>query len=378
VGESVRYAVDLMSTRRSLPLLLALLLAILSFATAQVPSGPAGMVGDDPEALADEAVRAWLATDVVSLSELGTMDAEAVCEALPALFAAPPPPSGTDVAIEDRQARDTGDANRLRFTYAAEVPPNRLEVVEVLLTRDGDAWRVEGVGFQIDVGSGRSWLTTPQAGLVMVLFTLAFVFGLARRSFLQRWLREGAAAIREHRRLVTWTMLLGWSVVAAGFWTGSQLPDACETAVVTILGSTLDSVGATAALASGDVAQTAAVIYYQNFFVVTLTVLLGSAVLLGVPAYLLASASFFAQTTAFGVLGLGSGWGLIAIVVLMILEFTAYFLVVSGGGMLVATLVRGGLTALGSGYRKLFSVISWSALLLLIGAWYEALILLAF
>ncbi len=374
----MRYAVDLMSTRRSLPLLLTLLLAILSFATAQVPTGPAGMTGVDPEALADDAVQAWLATDVVSLSELGAMDAEAVCEALPALFAAPPPPSGTDVAIEDRQARDTGDANRLRFTYAAEVPPNRLEVVEVLLTRDGDAWRVEGVGFQIDVGSGRSWLTTPQAGLVMVLFTLAFVFGLARRSFLQRWLREGAAAIREHRRLVTWTMLLGWSVVVAGFWTGSQLPDACETAVVTILGSTLDSVGATAALASGDVAQTAAVIYYQNFFVVTLTVLLGSAVLLGVPAYLLASASFFAQTTAFGVLGLGSGWGLIAIVVLMILEFTAYFLVVSGGGMLVATLVRGGLTALGTGYRKLFSVISWSALLLLIGAWYEALILLAF
>ncbi len=367
-----------MLLRRLSPLVAAGLLALLSLSMAQMPpSGPAGLTGSDPGSLADEAVRTWLATEIVPLSELGAMDAETVCEVLPALFAAPPPPSGTDVAIEDRQERETGDPSRLRYTYAAEVPPSRLEVVEVLLVEDADVWRVERVGFQIDAGDGPVVVDDAASG-----YRHEFVHRLVRRwlappDVLMRWLREGTAAIRAHRRLVVWTMLFGWSVVVAGFWTGSQLPDACETAVVTILGSTLDSVGATAALASGDVTQTAAVIFYQNFFVVTLTALLGSAVLLGVPAYLLAGVSFYAQTTAFGVLGLGGGWGLLAILILLVLEFTAYFLVVAGGGMLLVSLIRGGFAGLGAGYRKLFSVISWSALLLLVGAWYEAFILIA-
>jgi len=372
------------------PLLAVLALACLLFAAApahaqaltpEVPppaTGPTSLTGEDPESLADRAVEDWLDTEPRPLSDLSGMDAEEVCRVLPALFAAPPPPSGTEVDLADRRERDAGDEQRRRYTYAAEIPPDRLDVVEVILVRENETWRVDRVGFQVEQTQGRSWLQSTQAGWLFGLITLFFVVAVVRPSPLKRWLAEGRAALRTHRRLVTWTMVGGWVVVGLGLWSGSQLPDACETAVITILSGTLERVGAQQALASGELARTALVIFYQNFVVVTLTALFGSALLLGVPAYLLAGLSFLAQTTAFGVLGLGGGVELLLVGVLFVLEFTAYFLVVSGGGMLVATLAREGLTGLGNGYRKLFSMLPWAAALLLIGAWYEALILVGF
>lgn len=370
---------------RSLLLALAIVLAsATSPARAQAlapdapiaTTGPTSLRGDDPEALADEAVRTWLAAESRSLSELSRLDADQLCRELPGLFAAPPPPAGTEVDVTDRRERDAGDPDRRRYTYAAEVPPDRLDVVEAILVRDGDAWRVDRVGFQMPAPQGRSWLQSREAGIGFALVTLLVAISLFRASPLRRWLAFGRAAVREHRRLVAWTMLVGWGIVALGLWTGSRLPDSCEQAVLAVLGSTLEQVGAQQALASGDVGRTALVIFYQNFVVVTLTALFGSALLLGVPAYLLAGASFLAQSTAFGVLGLGGFPEIVLVGVLFVLEFTAYFLVVSGGGMLLASLVKGGLAGLGTGYRKLASTLPWAALLLLVGAWYEAAILL--
>jgi hypothetical protein len=358
-----------------------LLLLAAGAALAQAPADDPGLAptelrGDDPADLADRAVERWLASESRTLADLAALDAETVCRELPGLFAAPPPPPGTEVDLSDGRERPTDDENRTRFTYAAEVPPDRLDVVEVILVRDGDGWAVERVGFQLAETGGRDFLQSRTAGIVFALITLAFLVGVARPSPLRRWLAFGAASVREHRRLVIVTMVAGWAIVGVGLWSGAQLPDACEEAVLTILGSTLDQVGANQALASGDVARTALVIFYQNFLVVTVTALFGSALLLGVPAYLLAGASFLAQSTAFGVLGLGGFPEIVLIAVLFVLEFTSYFLVVAGGGMLVATLVRGGLSQIGLAYRKLTATLPWAAALLLIGAWYEAAILL--
>jgi len=44
--------------------------------------------------------------------------------------------------------------------------------------------------------------------------------------------------------------------------------------------------------------------------------------------------------------------------------------------MLVVSLARGGFAGLGAGYRKLISTLPWAAMLLLVGAWYEAVVLL--
>ncbi|MEX2501133.1 MAG: hypothetical protein WD336_02050 [Trueperaceae bacterium] len=372
------------SLQRLALLLLTLALAGFGPAAAQivpgvdVPSGPTGLTGDDAEALANEAVQTWLEQDPAPLADLSRMDAEQVCETLPGLFAAPPPPEGTFVDLDDRRERSTDDPDLRRFTYAAEVPPSRLMVVEASVRRDadGEGWTVDRVGFQSDGSTGRPWLQTREAGVGFLLFTVLVALGLWRSGPMRRWVANGVAAVREHRRLVAWTMIAGWALVGLGLTTGAQLPDACEQAVVTILSDTLDTLGATQALASGDVSRAAAVIFYQNFVVVSLTALFGSSLLLGLPVYLLAGVSFFAQTVAFGVLGLGSGPQLAFVAVLFVLEFTAYFLVVAGGGMILGGLIRGGLTGLGHGYRKAFSLLPLVALILLVGAWYEAALLM--
>lgn len=348
-------------------------------AETPLPEGPVvGLTGDDPEALSDRAVAAWLDQQGTTIADLTGADTEALCRELPGMFAAPAPPAGTEVDLDDRRARDTGSEDRLRYTYAAELPGDRLDVVEAVLVRDGDAWRVDRVGFQIEGTTGRTWLQTGMAAGAFGLFTLLVILGLARPTPLRRWVAAGLAAVREHRRLVAWTMGLGWAVIALGLWTGSQLPATCEEAVLVVLGNTLEQVGATQAVASGNIARAAVVIFYQNYVVVTVTLLFGAALLLGVPAYLLAGASFLAQSTAFGLLGLGGFPEIVMILVLFVLEFTSYFLVVAGGGMLVASLARNGLSGLGDGYRKLALMLPLAGLLLLVGAWYEAVVVVGF
>jgi hypothetical protein len=64
--------------------------------------------------------------------------------------------------------------------------------------------------------------------------------------------------------------------------------------------------------------------------------------------------------------------------VLIVIELTAYFLVVAGGGMLLVTIVRQGFGAFGLALRKTTHMLLVAGVLLLIGAWYEvAIILLA-
>ena len=348
-------------------------------ATPALPAGPVvGLTGDDPEALADRAVTAWLDQEPASFADLSTLDTAALCRELPGLFTAPPPPAGTEVDLEDRRARDTGDPERLRYTYAAEIPPDRLDVVEAVLVRQEGGWVVDRVGFQAPAATGRSWLQTTTGAIVFIAFTLLVIAALVRPSPLRRWLAAGAATLREHRRLVAWTFALGWGIVALGLWTGSRLPASCEVAVLTVLGNTLEQVGATQAVASGNLARTALVIFYQNYVMVTITALFGSALLLGVPVYLLAGFSFLAQTTAFGLLGLGGFPEIVLILVLFVIEFTSYFLIVAGGGMLVATLARKGFAGLGEAYTKLTLMLPIAGILLLIGAWYEALVVVGF
>ena len=62
--------------------------------------------------------------------------------------------------------------------------------------------------------------------------------------------------------------------------------------------------------------------------------------------------------------------------VLLLLELTAYFLVVAGGGMLLGGVIRGGFAAIGPSVRKLVLMLPLAGLLLLIGAWYEAVVIL--
>ena len=157
---------------------------------------------------------------------------------------------------------------------------------------------------------------------------------------------------------------------------GSALPDECEAAIVEVVTNAVTSLGATEAYSSGNVARAAVTTFYQNFVVVTLSVTFSLAALFGVPAYLFAGLSFFAQGIPFGLLGGAGVLESVLILILLVLELTAYFLVVAGGGMLLATLFSPGEARMFRAYRKLLLMLPIAGLLLLVGAWYEPMILI--
>jgi hypothetical protein len=349
-------------------------------ASSAEPGGPTaiGMTGSDPAALADRAVQTWLKRTPVSLGQLSGLDTRQMCQALPDMIAHPAPQAGTQVHLNDREEQPAANAQHKIFTYSAVRPGNQLDVVEVQLSRTGDAWQVDKVGYRsaVEPGGVRSWLQGRTASWVFIAFTLLILYGLATRSPLRRWLREGWAYIREHRRLVIGTYVFLYGMFALGALVGSSLPKECETAVVTVVKTAVTSVGATQAYGSGDIVRAAVTTYYQNFVVVTLSVTFTLALLLGVPAYLLSAGSYFVQGIPFGLIGTSSPLQLVLVLILLVVELSSYFIVVAGGGMFLVTLVRRGLGSLPDAFRKLASMLPFAMVMLLFGAWYEAFVVL--
>lgn len=331
-------------------------------------------------AQADAAVQEWLAKKPVSIDSLVGLDATQLCRELPSLLTNPAPVPGTEVRLQDRLEHESADPNVRRFTYAAVRPPNQLDVVQVVMEKKNDTWEVGSVGFlTTNQPTGvRAWLQTPTAGWAFVAFTLLLLSALLRRtSFLRRWLAAAMRTIREHRRLVTVTLIALYGVFALGAFVGSTLPQECEQAVLDVVTAAIGSVGAAQAYGSGNVVRAAAITFFQNFGVVTVSVTFPLAAIFGVPAYVFAAASFFTQGVPFGLLASGGPVYLLFLIVLLLLELTSYFLVVAGGGMLLATLVRPGPPGkFARGFRKLLLMLPVAGVLLLIGAWYEALIII--
>jgi hypothetical protein len=336
--------------------------------------------GEDPGAVADAAVAAWLMREPLALIDLtGVTPAEA-CLLLPGVVTAPPPPRGTRVVVEDRRPLARADAgdDRASFTYAAVRPTDVLDVVQVDLLRSEGVWRVERVGFRAATGPTgvRAWLQTPTASIAFVMLTLLAVFGLVFPSPLRRALGFALRTVRTHRATVVVTMALLYVVFGVGALAGSTLPPECETAVLVVLEGALGQLGAQQAYGSGDVARAAVVTFYQNFFVVTFSVHFFLVLLFGVPSYLVAIPQFFLLGLPFGLLAGSSLPTLAPALLLLVLELTAYFLVVAGGGILLGTLFRRGFGAYPAAVRAAASLLVPAGLLLLVGAWYEAILLI--
>lgn len=396
--------------QRSLPLTLtselarrvALLLALMAFpfgsALAQAPGSDsaAGSAADATAATeavadaaperADLAVREWVAAAPRSVLPDRNLSAVEICRQLPILFGSGAAPAGTEVRIEDRVERPSDEEGVRLFTYAAVRAGDRLDVVEVRLRRateappeELDGWSVERVGFVSDLQlpAGRAWLQTPLAWWLFSAFSLLILVQLlVRGSQLRRWLGAGWDAIKQHRRLVIVTLAVLYAGFGLGALSGSALPEECEVAILEVVTTAVTSLGATDAYGSGNVARAAVTTFYQNFVVVTASVIFSLAALLGVPAYIFAGLSFFVQGIPFGLFGGAPFLDMVLILVLIALELTAYFLVVAGGGMLLVTLVSPGERRAFNGYRKLLLMVPIAMVLLLVGAWYEPLILL--
>ena len=350
--------------------LLLLLLMLPSLSVAQP--------GVNPEQIADEAVQEWLASERLNLMALPALSTEEACRLLPDLVQSPPPPEGTDVNLNERREVPTEDEGSRRYTYPAALPGGQLELVEVTLQNPEGAWEVQRIGFQTanSPGGVRAWLQTPPARWLFIAFSLYVVFLLVRPSFFRRWLAEGWAVIRSYRRIVIGTLVAFYILFGLGALTGANLPAVCGEAVLSVLNTAITAVGATDAYSSLNVARAATVTFYQNFVVVTLSLLFGLGVVLGVPAYLFGALSFYTQGIPFGLVG-GLGIGqLLFVLILLVLELTSYFLVIAGGGILLVSLVREGFSGFSKGVRQLALMLPFALLLLLIGAWYESSIII--
>jgi hypothetical protein len=328
-----------------------------------------------PELLADDAVQTWLSSKRPDMNVLMAQTPAEICTQLPGFINNPP--EATKVNLQDRKELESTDANIQRFSYPAELPSGQLEVVEVRLKQNETAWEVERVGFLPQRASGRAWLQNPMVGYIFAGFSLYILFLLLRpSSFLRRWLKEGWQVIREHRRLVIGTMVALYALFGLGVFTGSQLPPECDQSILEIIDAAVSSVGATDAYGSGNIARAAVVTFYQNFVSVTLFVLFGTGLIFGVLAYLISGLSFYAQGIPFGLLA-GTGFGqLVFVLILLFLELTSYFLVVAGGGIILMTVIRKGLKGFNEGVRKSALMLPFAMLMLIIGAWYEAALII--
>lgn len=388
---------------RVFPLLIALLLGLAVAQSAPAPTVPAPIepaasladeatasttvdergwpTGPDAVEVADAAVAAWLLREPLAIADLTAMTPAEACQRLPDMVSAPPPPRGTRVIMEDRRSVPTPvpDDDRASFTYAAVRPTDALDVVQVDLVRVDDSWQVQHVGFRATTGltGVRAWLQTPSASIAFVLLTLLVVLALVRPSPLRRALALGLRTMRAHRTTIVVTMALLYGVFGLGAMSGAALPPECDVAIMTVLETAIGQLGATAAYASGDIARAAVVTFYQNFVVVTFSVHFFLVLLFGIPSYLVALPQFFLLGIPFGLLGGTTFLGLVPVLVLLVLELTAYFLVVSGGGVVLGTLFRRGFTAYPQAVRAAASLLVPAGLLLLIGAWYEAVLVVA-
>lgn len=351
--------------RRVLPLLLLL----GAFAQAQAPAQ-----------IADEALRAWLEREPLTPTAIASMGAEEVCRELPTLLENPPPPAGTQVNFSDRVLRETDDPGLRRFTYPVSFPGERLSIVEVVLRRQGEAWVVERVGVPGGGGAGPTipdFFQRPPAAWGFVALSLLLIYLLARPSFFRRWLAEGWGYIRQHRRLTVGTVIALYGLFALGVLSGASLPPECSSAITEFVESSVTRLGATEAYESGNVPRAAVVTMYQNFVMGAVVTTYGFAVLsFGLLAYLFNGARFLALGLPFGFLAQADALTLLVIFILIVVELMAYVLVTAGGGMLLWTLVREGFKSFFLAFRKLTMMLPIAFLLLVIGAWYEAAVLI--
>ena len=339
---------------------------------------PVAGQGNAPAAVADNAVRAWLKRAPLNPATLAGLPPEEVCRQLPTLLNNPAPPAGTTVNFQNRVARESSQTTR-RYTYPVTFPGERLSVLEVTLKRQNGRWQAENVGLQTSARTPTipAVLQGPAAAWVFAAFSVFFLYLLVRPSFFRRWLAEGWGYLREHRRLSIITILLLYGLFGLGVFTGANLPPVCARTVTQLVEQGVSQLGAAQAYESGNVARAAVVTLYQNFVMGAVVTTYGVAFIsFGVLAYVFNGVRFLVLGVPFGFLTQSDPATLLSIVILILVELMAYVLVTAGGGMLLVTLIRGGFSAFRLAFRKLTLMLPIAFLLLVIGAWYEAVIII--
>lgn len=346
------------------------LLIFLNLASAQSPT---------PETLADEAVQAWQLKEAPTFQGLAGLGSDQLCMELPDLLYAAP--QGLEVNLNSRQDVDLPEGapeTFLQFSYPASQPGDIVGAVRVTLEQVEDEWTVQSVRYTPEIlqGGFRTWLSSLAGSLLFTVFSLFFIYLAITKSFLRKLLSEGIGFLKEHKKTTIITIVLLYGLFALGYGAGTGLPASCGDLMLGLVQQSLEQLDIPAATGSGNIAGLSAAIFYQNFtFGAFITTYL-PALFFGIPAYLFNGSRFFALALLFGYSGLGGFFQAILALILFLVELMAYVLVTAGGGMLLMTLIRGGFKAFRLGLRKLALMLPIAMLLLIVGAWYEATIIM--
>ncbi len=356
-----------MILKNPIPYLFIFLLALSTFA-----------LGQSPEAAADNAVREWLDQPPTNLSTLSGLPPEQLCQQLPSLLGSPPPPEGTRVNFGDRVERETGAGGTRRYTYPVAFPSERLEVLEVTLEQQEGSWTASDIGVQTEGGGTIPRVfQQPLTAWVFIVFSLYFVYLLVRPSFFRRWLAEGWALLKGYRALVIGTFVAMFGLFAVGLGIGAGLPPVCQTAISNVVQTTVEELGAAEAYGSGNVGRAAVVTLYQNFVMGTLVTTFSlTFITLGLGAYLFNGLRFLALGIPFGFLVDAGPLNVLFVLILIVVELSAYVVVTAGGGIFLMTVIREGFKGFRDGSRKLIMMLPIAFLLLMLGAWYEAAVVI--
>ncbi|MDZ7705850.1 MAG: stage II sporulation protein M [Trueperaceae bacterium] len=345
--------------------------ALAPFAFAQLASG------DNPEAVADAAVEAWLErAESFDYFALAQQSPEAMCQELTVLGQDPRIIQEATVNLDDRRElstdSETDSEDVRRYSYSARLSDSLLGSVQVRVVREGDTWQAQGVRLRInDAGVGLpDFMRSSTATTVFVLLSVYLVYLLARPSWFRRWLAEGYAVLKDHRRITLGTIIALYGVYTLGSLAGTAVPE-CQEALATIVGGSLEDTGVVDIVSNGNIPQTAAVITYWNFIQGAILTTFSPAFLFGIPAYLINLARFFVLGFALAPVGPQAAL-LVFHVPVIVIELLAYILVTAGGGIFLATLIRQGFSGFRQGVRRLALTVPIALVLLTVGAWYES------
>ena len=364
--------------KRSLLIALCLLVAPLSFAQTDANED----VADITNETADEAVATWLEGDTANFREqirLAGDDLGEVCRTTETFLLNPPAPSGMSVNFADRQVLESSE-NSILYSYPASFENGGLAIVETQLVRENDSWQAERVGLRLNgadgVNSMADTVQSPFSYILFSLFSVALLILLFRPgSIIRHWLGEGVGYLREHPGVTIFSLIFFYGSFIAGYATGTTLPQVCSEVLQNYLTQSLEGLGILEAVTSQNTPRLATAIFFQNFTFGAFATTFIPASLLAVPAYLFNGPRLFFLALIIGDAGVGSAFGATLSIILYIVELLAYALVAAGGGMMLMTLIREGFGGVGKGYRKLLMMLPLAMLILVVGAWYEAVII---
>lgn len=347
--------------------------------------------GSDPERVADEAIANWQARANASPlrdfnfgayldEEDPQAGVEAMCREFSVLGNNPDVISDFVINLESRKLlEESAEGTRRVYSYAANVKDSSvLARVQVRLQKNAKSegatpWQAVLIQSEYEgLNTGLpDFLTHPLAPWLFSLLSLYVLFLLLRPSWYRRWLAQGMQHIRQHPIVTIVAIVLLYGSYILGTASGVNLPT-CQAGLINVVQSSLSNSGIIDAIDGGNVASAATVIASWNFVQGAVVTTFSPALLFGIPAYLVNFARFFmlgfALAPTADVLPLFM-WHIPVIII----ELLAYILVTAGGGMVLVTVLREGMRAFGLGVRKLLSMLPIAFLLLLIGAWYEAL-----